>query len=257
MVFDFTLPVYRLLLETLSNQGHVFFRLDDYLQNVPVNAVILRHDADARPGNSLVFAGIQSTMGIQGSYYFNVCTSDRDKNIIREIHFLGHEIGYHYDTLNTCGGNLEKAWDEFRKNLDAMRRIVPVKTITMHGSPLSGYDNRALWEKYDYRSLGITGEPYFDIDFSRVSYYTDTGRMWDGNAFNLRDKIGGKDGSDRFHSTFDLIKAANAGTLPVSILFTFHPQRWTDNPFLWSGELAAQTVKNAVKYFFVKLRKQG
>ena len=37
----------------------------------------------------------------------------------------------------------------------------------MHGSPLSKWDSRAIWEKYDYRALGITAEPYFDIDFNK------------------------------------------------------------------------------------------
>jgi len=46
----------------------------------------------------------------------------------------------------------------------------------MHGSPLSKYDNRKIWEKYDYRDYGIIAEPYFDIDFNEVFYMTDKGR---------------------------------------------------------------------------------
>ena len=61
----------------------------------------------------------------------------------------------------------------------------------MHGSPLSRYDNRKLWEKYDYREFGIIGEPYFDIDFNKVLYLTDTGRRWDGEAVSVRDKAVG------------------------------------------------------------------
>ena len=44
------------------------------------------------------------------------------------------------------GGQVE----DFRFYLDKFRNIYPVKTICMHGSPLSKYDNRLLWEKYDY-----------------------------------------------------------------------------------------------------------
>jgi len=33
-------------------------------------------------------------------------------------------------------------------------------------------------------------EPYFDVDFKEVLYLTDTGRRWDGDAFNIRDKVG-------------------------------------------------------------------
>ena len=59
----------------------------------------------------------------------------------------------------------------------------------MHGSPLLEWDHRLIWEKYDYRDFGIIGEPYFDVDFGDVLYLTDTGRRWDGDAFNIRDKV--------------------------------------------------------------------
>jgi len=58
----------------------------------------------------------------------------------------------------------------------------------MHGSPLSKYDNRDIWGKYNYKSLGITAEPYFDLDFNDVFYITDTGRKWDGASVSIRDK---------------------------------------------------------------------
>ena len=61
-------------------------------------------------------------------------------------------------------------------HLAYFRKFYPVETICMHGSPMSRYDNRLIWQKYDYRELGIIGEPYFDIDFDRVFYLTDTGR---------------------------------------------------------------------------------
>ena len=44
---------------------------------------------------------------------------------------------------------VERAIEDFRINLEKFREIYPVKTICMHGSTLSKYDNRLLWEKYD------------------------------------------------------------------------------------------------------------
>ncbi|MBN1227065.1 MAG: hypothetical protein JXA79_08730 [Deltaproteobacteria bacterium] len=83
----------------------------------------------------------------------------------------------------------EMAISSFSKNLEKLRRVVPVETICMHGSPLSKWDNRLLWKYYDYRDLGITGEPYFDLDFNDVLYLSDTGRRWDGEAVSIRDKV--------------------------------------------------------------------
>jgi len=84
---------------------------------------------------------------------------------------------------------IDGAYVEFCKNLEYFRTFYPVKTICMHGSPLSKYDNRDIWNKYDYKKLGLIGEPYFDIDFSKVLYLTDTGRCWDGDKVSVRDKV--------------------------------------------------------------------
>jgi len=61
----------------------------------------------------------------------------------------------------------------------------------MHGSPMSRWDSRLLWKYYDYKDFGITGEPYFDVDFDKVMYLTDTGRRWDGDFVSVRDKAQG------------------------------------------------------------------
>jgi len=87
------------------------------------------------------------------------------------------------------GKLFELAIEDFERNLEKLRKFYPVKTICMHGSPLSKWDNRDLWKKYDYRDFGIVGEPYFDLDFDEVFYLTDTGRRWDGDRVNVRDKV--------------------------------------------------------------------
>jgi hypothetical protein len=160
--------------------------------------------------------------------------------------------------------------ESFKKNLNHLREIVPVSTICMHGSPMSKWDSRLLWKYYDYHDFGINGEPYFDINFDEVLYLTDTGRRWDGDSFNVRDRAQGSglraQGKNpaprtphpapfpRFHSTFDIIRAAQEGTLPDKIMMTFHPQRWTDQPVPWMKELIWQNTKNVGKFFLKKVR---
>jgi len=57
----------------------------------------------------------------------------------------------------------------------------------MHGRSLSRHDNRDLWKTCNNRDLGILAEPYFDVDYSQV-FYTDTGRKWNNETSNMRDK---------------------------------------------------------------------
>ena len=258
---DFTIKTYKQLLEALNNSSYAFQPFAEFIENPEEKAIVLRHDVDAKKFNSLLFAKIQAEAGIKGTYYFRVVSQSYDEAIIREIAAMGHEIGYHYETTDTCHGDVDKAYDEFCINLDMFRKFVPVKTICMHGSPMSKYDNRAIWQKYNYRKLGLIGEPYFDINFREVFYLTDTGRRWDGEGVSIRDKVNREHGSPTtpspvprllYHTTNDIIHAAHNDQLPDKILMTFHPQRWTDQSLPWIKELIWQNVKNQIKKFMVK-----
>ena len=59
-------------------------------------------------------------------------------------------------------------------------------------------------------------------------------------------------GFPRFHSTVEIIRAIERGELPEQVMFTFHPQRWSDDPAAWVKELVWQGVKNGVKKGIVK-----
>lgn len=254
---DFTLKKYTELLQSLKKADYVFVTFEDYCKGSGNdNFVILRHDVDLKAENSLATARIESSLGIRTSYYFRVVKQSNKPEIIKEIASLGHEIGYHYEDMAICEGDTEKAIDHFKKQLEYFRQFYPVKTICMHGSPRSKYDGKDLWKKYDYRDFGIIGEPYFDVDFSKLFYLTDTGRCWDGFNVSVRDKIPVH--QDRwisngwvYHSTDDVICAIENKKLPKQIMVTTHPQRWTDNRFQWTKELLVQKAKNVVKQVIV------
>ncbi|RCR67607.1 hypothetical protein [Larkinella punicea] len=249
---DFTEHKYRQLLKLLLSKKYNFQTFDEFLRIPNKKSIILRHDVDLRPENSLTFAKLQNELGVKGVYYFRAVPESWDEQIIRQIAELGHEIGYHYECLTTCKGNLAMAIQDFEKNLTELRRLAPVATICMHGSPLSKYDSKDLWKTHSYRDFGIIGEPYFDIDFNKVAYLTDTGRRWDGEKVSVRDKVS-TTFTHSFKTTDDIITAAKQPGFPNQIMFTFHPQRWNDNPYFWTQELVTQNVKNIIKrYFFVR-----
>ena len=185
---DFTIKQYTQLLKALQSQGYFLKPFAEFIEHPGKKVLVLRHDVDALPKNSLRFAKLQAAQGIAGTYYFRIIPQSFNERIIKEISAMGHEVGYHYETMDTYKGSVDKAYDEFCGNLNKFRKLVPIKTISMHGSPLSKFDNREIWKKYDYKKLGIIGEPYFDIDFSEIAYYTDTGRRWDGEKVSVRDK---------------------------------------------------------------------
>lgn len=271
---DFTLSTYEQLLRTLQQVGYHFFTFEQYCQlngngtamshlsenKVDGPCIILRHDVDLRPQNSLLTAQIEHGLGIRASYYFRVVPESNQPDIIRAIVALGHEIGYHYEDMAIMHGDTSRAIMHFRESLAYFRQFYPVRTICMHGAPTSRYDGRGLWDTYNYHDENIIGEPYFDTDFSSWLYLTDTGRCFDGYKVSVRDKIPQyqdlwvAEGLS-FHSTFDIMGALSSRNLHRNIMITTHPQRWTSSPVAWITELVSQTLKNIIKRLLIYLKK--
>lgn len=249
---DFTLHKYEQFLQGALDAGYQLVSYEDYLENTYPKALILRHDVDKKPQNSLKTAQLQHRLGVKGTYYFRAVPGSFDEAVIKQIVDLGHEVGYHYEDLTICKGDYVKSIVHFEKWLDKLKKFYPVKTVCMHGSPLSKLDNRKLWDKYNYQDYGVIAEPYFDIDFNKVFYITDTGRKWDGNKVSVRDKVKSNYNLS-FHSTDELIAAFKAGKMPNQIMQNIHPQRWSNNAREWMQELLLQRVKNSIKKaIFVK-----
>ena len=249
---DFTLKMYKQLLSALQNAGYKFVTFEEYCDLSPKGKfVILRHDIDRMPKKAMEIAKIDCYYKARSTFFFQSKTFINQRLLIEQIVKCNHEIGYHYDDLVQANGTVKKAINSFSSNLTHFRQFYPVRTVCMHGSPASKYDNHDLWKHYNYRDFGIIGEPYFDVDFEDVFYLTDTGRCWDGDKYSVRDKVKSSF-TQSYHSTNDIIRAAQNGTLPPRIMITTHPQRWTDNPVEWLIEWVMQNLKNVVKRWVMR-----
>jgi hypothetical protein len=274
MHIDFTLTAYRQLLLAIKQSGYAFYTFEDWCEGKATGRfVILRHDVDLKARNSLIIARIEAKMGIRATYYFRVVPQSNQPDIISPIINLGHEIGYHYEDLSIFHGNSEKAIEHFKIKLEYFRQFYPVRTICMHGSPTSKWNNRDLWNLFDYKDYGVIGEPYFDLLSTKsnlnfeVKYFTDTARMWDGDRFNLRDKLLVNSESlvantydcsknsesiiSKIHSTYDFVDWLKTTPNQNVLMITTHPQRWTNNHIDWIFELIKQNIKNLIKKFIV------
>lgn len=260
-MIDFTLDTYRSLLESLQQSGYTFMPFADYCKGKRSERfIVLRHDVDNKPGNSLQTAQIEHALGIRATYYFRVGKQSNQPPIIRAIAALGHEIGYHYEDMALTNGDAAKAYDHFNTWLTYFRQYYAVETICMHGAPTSAYDAKDLWKHYDYKTLGIIGEPYLDTDFSQLFYLTDTGRRWDGYKVSVRDKI--PTYHDQwvangwvYRTTNHILHALAQNQLPAHIMITTHPQRWTNNKIEWAKEWIIQHTKNIIKRVLLIARK--
>lgn len=269
---DFTRQKYAELLRTLQEAGYRFMTLEEYAEACGLKesdkptrqpegkVVVMRHDVDKHPWNSLLMAQLEAQMGVRATYYFRIVPDSNREDVIRSVKHLGHEVGYHYEDMSLRSGQVEDAYRSFKENLRYFRMYYPVRTICMHGAPTSRYDGRDLWKTHDYRHMGLICEPYLDLDYSQLFYLTDTGRRWDGYRVSLRDKIPVyQDAWSRrgltFHRTDQILEAIREGRFPERVLITTHPQRWNENMRWWWRELLEQRAKNLVKFLLVLFRK--
>ncbi len=252
---DFSLKIYKELLQTFKKKNYKFQTFQQYLLNPLQQVILLRQDVDDKKLNSLQFAEIQADLGISSTFYFRIVPESFDEEVIKKIYNLGHEIGYHYEDMDFANGNPEKAIQFFEKHLQKLRNVAPISTLCMHGSPKSKYNNKDVWKRYNYKNYDLIGEPYFELDFNQIAYYTDTGRSWNGKKFSIRDKTNATKQFPMYQTTFQLIEAIENNTFPTQAMLNFHPQRWTDNALDWYKEYIFQNAKNQVKFALIKLRK--
>jgi len=253
---DFTHKIYKDLLLELISKKYQFITVEEYFTsnynpNLPL--VLMRHDVDRRPNSSLEMAKIEQSLNLKSTYYFRAIPQTLKPKIIEEIVTLGHEIGYHYESLAEKNGDYKEAIVDFENNLSTFNKLYPIKSISMHGRPTSPWDSRLLWEKYDYKKYGILSEPYFDFDFNKILYITDAGRTWNNESVNLRDKVDTQF-SFLFSHTDEIIANIKENKLPKKIMINIHPEHWTSTIFEWYQIWLIRKVKNSIKKIVIRNR---
>ncbi len=258
MNLDFTLQRYEVLCRAVLESGYLPLTIAQYIQGqtAPGPIVVLRHDVDRRPFNALHMAQLEHGLGIHSTYYFRHTKNVFKPRIIQEISKLGHERGYHYETLSKARGDQETAIRLFGQELSEFRILANVQTISMHGSPLSPFDNRDLWLENDFHTFGLIGEAYLSINFEKIQYFTDTGRTWNGTYYNLRDHTPQMRINQEIKLTHHLISAIREKRFSKVCIST-HPERWAGNIGEWGTSLIFDLAANITKTFIRSLSRRS
>jgi hypothetical protein len=248
---DFTFAAYGELLDAGKEAGFEFLTVREYLtrEELPERFLVLRHDVDRKPENSLVAARMEASRGIRSTYYFRTIKKTFRTDLIEQVANAGHEVGYHYEDMDRADGDREQAHRRFADNLAQLRRLCDVDTVCMHGNPLTNHDNRDLWNgdrsPADYDLLG---EAYLSMDFEDVTYFSDTGRTWRDGALKVKDHTMGEgDKTVQADSTWDLVELLESGEVDRACLLT-HPNRWAESYGEYVAERAKDSAVNVVKY---------
>lgn len=259
---DFTLTAYGHYLRLIRSSYPSLLRFDEFfsLSELPDSFCLIRHDVDRKPKNALKMAEVEQSLGVSSTYYFRTKRHTFKPSIISRIHSLGHEIGYHYENLSDTRGDMNRALADFENQLNALRSICEVRTISMHGRPLRAYDNRKLWERNGSAQLlhtrfNILGEVYLHIDYSDIAYVGDTGRNWNSEEFNIRDKVtsGLPVQFPNQNALIQFLSKPEANKL----VFQVHPERWTNAPVEYGIQYVTDFLVNVVKLVLTRREQHG
>jgi len=249
---DFTPNAYRQYLEAIRGSFSSILRFDEYFvaNPKPTSFCLIRHDVDRRPENALAMATIEEELNVRATYYFRAKRGSFRPRIISAISGMGHEIGYHYECLSDANGDIDRALADFERNLRQLRQLAPVCTVSMHGRPLSRFDSRDLWRDTARHRLlteefGILGEVYLDIGYADIAYVTDTGRNWDSDRSNRRDRVS-SDIRVAFASGERLLRYLETPA-HSRLVFLTHPERWSETFPSWVRQYLADFCVNCAK----------
>jgi hypothetical protein len=243
----FSLISYDALLDVLVEAGRsmmgVAAAVDVSARDETVSLAILRHDVDRLPGRAVTMARLEHHRGVRSSYYFRCNRQGAfPEAAVREVSALGHEVGYHYETLSACRGNMAAACAAFAENLGRLRALAPVRSVVQHGAPLSPHDNQRLMSSVNLDALGVI-DAAAAMNADHLVYFTDTGGRWNarGND-NLRDRVANAtavrvDPADSV-AFLDFLRSH-----PGSVYLSAHPERW---PSSRMGRLQADWTDGAV-----------
>ena len=194
MQMTFTFDEYRACLEIGLKRfdrvtGAARFLSEPKSTRADGSVLILRHDCERDLGKAVRMAEIEKYLGISASYFIRIHSEyynlmlHRDRERVRNIAALGHEIGLHYEPSFYLRDGVEFIVG-VKQDLAVLRMILdnetPMHTMSPHQPTLVAPDFAEL-ERHGMVDL------YAHDAFRTLSYFSDSGMVW--REKNLRQVV--------------------------------------------------------------------
>lgn len=215
--------------------------------------LVLKHDVETNPSKALRLAQIESKYSHKGSYYVQAYLLDNKKNIdiLKKIQNLGHEVSYHHDVMDSNKGNLDKAKEEFQRNVELFEKNgFIINTVCQHGNPVverNGYSsNRDFFRNvkiaHQFKHISEIMVNFKMSIYKDYKYISDAGYGWKIIFDPENNDV--VDSSDKDINLENLDAVLNIISNENSVIVSTHPHRWNKN-------ITNAKTKNAV-FKFVK-----
>lgn len=241
---DFTLAAFARLCASAADVPAL--SLSQFLWAAPVPPfVILRFDVDYHEAFAIRLAAMLSVYRLRGTFYFRRHAQGFAWDTLQAIATLGHDIGYHYETLDRCAGDFERASELFLADISALRaRGFPVETVAAHGTPpvAPGYRGNLDLLRAAPHLLGqaaLQGDAMLSVDFTSLRYFSDAGWRWqrcDGTPPGIAPQ----------RSALTALHACLAQP-DAAVYINIHPHQWYARPgnacfYRWRNRLGMRIV---------------
>lgn len=210
--------------------------------------VVLKHDVETDVAKAYKLATIEHKYGHRGSYYVQAYLMHDEKNIrmLREMQKMGHEISYHYDVMDSCKGDLDKAVTEFYENKQVFEKNgFKIETVCQHGNPVAeriGYtSNRDFFRSEKVRGLypgikDVMVNLKSDVPTEYI-YFSDAGRKFKMIYDPLNNDIINSD--DKNIAYDDLNAVLGALSTESGNIISTHPHRWCGSATIYLAKTYA------------------
>jgi len=153
-------------LQSIKNKGIVPSRVCDVARLKQQSFCMIIHKVLSANDKFLPMARLEHSMGIKATYLMRGDEYLPDRTIRKALKNINHEIAYHYENIsyikrkykpNRDSDLRERAWWNFRKNMNEFREVSPVFFIMAY-NPDPDIDNGSLICDYHRRDQRIRAD---------------------------------------------------------------------------------------------------
>lgn len=232
----FTYSVWEDFCRDLARQGKISVPVREVLdRTAQAPYLVLKHDVETNVARALHIARIEHKHGHRGTYYVQAYLLDGEENtsMLRQMQDMGHEVSYHYDVMDSCKGDLDRAMEEFAANRKRFEdNGFAIRTLCQHGNPVVervGYTSnrdffRASAVQARYPALAdvmVDLKTKADTDYL---YFSDAGRRFNLIFDPIHNDVVNSDDKNIPCDTLAAVMA-QVGEGDNAII-SIHPHRW-------------------------------
>lgn len=225
------------------------------------NYLVLKHDVETDVSRALALASIEQKYGHRGSYYVQAYLLDSPENVqmLTKMQAMGHEISYHYDVMDSCKGDIDKAIAEFDANKKKFEdNGFMLETLCQHGNPIVervGYtSNRDFFRSQkvqeQYPNLSDIMVNFKAVHGTDYTYYSDAGRQFKMIFDPLTNDIVNSDDQNVIYMDLNAVFSSFG---EQNVIISTHPHRWTKSAVIYGVKTAVFKVIKAIAKVLAKL----